>query len=153
MPSSPFTFCVALLWTHSNIFISCLCMESKPAHSARSEATLMLHTIGHFFRPVSYAVPNAPVWPAGHTVDSYWVFHQAKSPDPFPHGCSPASCPPVYRFIQDCPMPGTESNICSCWTWVSYINFCSKHFGIFNSFEKWFFSSHLNVDRLILKRC
>lgn len=49
------------------------------------------------------------LWPPEPIVDS-----SIKLPRSYSAGLSPATCPPVYTYIQDYTFPGAESSICSC---------------------------------------
>lgn len=48
------------------------------------------------------------LWLQRHTAGSCSTYHQLGRPDPFPQGCSPASCPPVCMYIHSFPIPYVE---------------------------------------------
>jgi len=58
--------------------------------------------------PNGSAEPGAPP-----LVCSDSTCHQPEPPDPFLWGCSPASCTPVCRYMQSCPIPGAEYGLYS----------------------------------------
>lgn len=91
-----------LLYANSS-YVLPLIVAPKPALHRTEQYNLFPHTDGSAgpHRPGGTAGPSGY---QGTLADSYLTCKQPGPPDPFPHGCSPASCSPVCTYIQGCPV-------------------------------------------------